>query len=173
MLMSSTLANSKQKIMVCAPSNAAIDQIISRIIEKGLIGMVGLKRPVKKTVAEEKKNDSDDSSSDDDNYEAPDLFQNMIRITSAEYSTESDIKKYTLENRIIKKLCIEKFGELKRCIKLLKDMVTEMNDFDSWDLYQDFPYVNKVKYKNYTKTVKEAYLKKVDNWGDINLTRQQ
>jgi hypothetical protein len=45
---------------------------------------------------EEKKNESDDSSSDD-NYEAPDLFQTLIRITSAEYTTESDIKKYTLE----------------------------------------------------------------------------
>ena len=89
------MANSKQKIMVCAPSNAAIDQIISRIIEKGLIGMVGLKRPVKKNILEDSKDDSDGSSSED--YEAPDLFQTLVRITSAEYTTESDIKKYTLE----------------------------------------------------------------------------
>jgi hypothetical protein len=138
MLMSSTLANSKQKIMVCAPSNAAIDQIISRIIEKGLIGTAGLKRPTKGNPAEEKKknyeSDSDESLASD-LYEAPDLTSTLIRITSAEYSTETDVKKYTLEQRIIKKLCIEKFGELKKSIKLLKDMIAEMNDFDSWEAY--------------------------------------
>ena len=48
MLMSTKLANSKQKIMVCAPSNAAIDQIMSRIIERGLIGLKGLKKHGKK-----------------------------------------------------------------------------------------------------------------------------
>lgn len=120
MLMSSTLANSKQKIMVCAPSNAAIDQIIMRIIEKGLIGMIGLKRTKKisKKQEEKKKHDDDssDSSSEAEN-ENQDLTQTLIRVTSAEYNTESDIKKYTLEQRIIKKLCIEKFGELKKAIK--------------------------------------------------------
>ena len=29
--------------MVCAPSNAAIDQIVTRIVERGLIGLKGLK----------------------------------------------------------------------------------------------------------------------------------
>ena len=72
--------------MICAPSNAAVDQIITRIIEKGLIGMVGLKRPAvtKKTT---KKKDSDDDSSSSDDYEPPDLTQTLIRLTSAEYDT--------------------------------------------------------------------------------------
>lgn len=135
MLMSSTLANSKQKIMVCAPSNAAIDQIINRIIEKGLIGMVGLKRPNVKKSKEDEKKESDDGSETSDDYEPPDLTQTLIRLTSAEYDTATDIKKHTLEQRIIKKLCIEKFGDLKKCIKLLKDMIAEMNDFDSWEAY--------------------------------------
>jgi senataxin len=47
MIMSTRLKNSKQKIMVCAPSNAAIDQIIIRIIERGLIGLRGLRDFVK------------------------------------------------------------------------------------------------------------------------------
>ena len=149
--------------MVCAPSNAAIDQIIMRIIEKGLIGMIGLKRTKKVSKKQEEKKhhgDSSDSSSDEDNSNQ-DLSQSLIRITSAEYNTESDIKKYTLENRIIKKLCIEKFGELKKAIKQIKDMIEEMNDYDAWDDNQDFPFVNNVKFKNYTKMIKEAYLKKV------------
>ena len=116
MLMSSTLANSKQKIIVCAPSNAAIDQIIMRIIEKGLIGLIGLKR-TKKANEKAKNRDSDDSSSSEEENSNQDLTNTLIRLTSAEYNTESEIKKYTLENRIIKKLCIEKFGELKKAIK--------------------------------------------------------
>jgi hypothetical protein len=43
--------------MVCAPSNAAIDQIIIRIIEKGLIGLNGLKNPKKRL-----ENEDSDSS---------------------------------------------------------------------------------------------------------------
>jgi len=43
MIMGTKLANSKQKIMVCAPSNAAIDQIVQRIIDRGLIGLKSLK----------------------------------------------------------------------------------------------------------------------------------
>lgn len=44
MIMGTRLANSRQKIMVCAPSNAAIDQIVGRIIDKGLIGLRSLKK---------------------------------------------------------------------------------------------------------------------------------
>jgi hypothetical protein len=43
MIMATSLRTSRQKIMVCAPSNAAIDQIIIRIIERGLIGLRGLR----------------------------------------------------------------------------------------------------------------------------------
>lgn len=118
------MANSKQKIMVCAPSNAAIDQIILRIIEKGLIGLQGLKRH--KSDKNQKKKHApfgNDDDSSDEYYDPPDLTQSLIRITSAEYETETEIKKHTLDQRIIKKLCIEKFGNLKKCIKELKEMI--------------------------------------------------
>ena len=48
-----------------------------------------------------------------------------------------------------------------------------MNDFDSWEEFADFPFCNKMKFKNYTKTMNGGYLKKVHNWGDVNLTREQ
>lgn len=54
--------------MVCAPSNAAIDQIVQRIIDKGLIGL----RSLKKAQEEENKKNID-VSSDSDDYELPDL----------------------------------------------------------------------------------------------------
>lgn len=91
MIMGTRLANSRQKIMVCAPSNAAIDQIIQRIIDKGLIGLRNLKQVQKE---ENKKNDE---SEDSDEYETPDLTQTLIRITGAEYQVENSIKKHTLD----------------------------------------------------------------------------
>jgi hypothetical protein len=164
--------------MVCAPSNAAIDQIILRIIDRGLIGMKGLKNKKKIEVSdssdeeEKKKSDIKDlNDSDSDDYDPPDLSQTLVRITSAEYQTETSIKKHTLEQRIIKKLCIEKFGDLKKCIQLLKDMLASMNDFESWEDNSEFPFVNKIKYKNYTGVLRGSGLKKVDNWGDTNHNR--
>ena len=62
-------------------------------------------------------------------------MQSLVRITSAEYTTESSIKKYTLEQKVLKKLCIEKFGDLKKCIKELKEMIDQMDDFDCWEEY--------------------------------------
>jgi len=178
MIMSTRLANSKQKIMVCAPSNAAIDQIIIRIVEKGLIGLQGLKRHKADKKEKKKRKHStagldQDSSSADEFYEPPDLTASLIRVSSAEYQTETEIKKHTLEQRIIKKLCIEKFGSLKKCIKDLKEMVKQLNDFDAWDDYQQFPYVNKIKFKEYTTCLKEAYLKTMEGWGDMSMSRSQ
>lgn len=88
----------------------------------------------------------------------------MIRITGAEYTVENSIKKHTLDQRIIKKLCIEKFGDLKKCIKDLKDMIHSMNNYEDWDDNDTFPYVQKAKFVAYTKNLK--YLKSVRNWGD-------
>jgi hypothetical protein len=83
-----------------------------------------LRKDADKIKEEKKKGKDDDSSSDDDTYQNPDINQLLVRITSAEYSTESAIKKFTIEQKILKKLCIEKFGDLKKCIKELKDMQT-------------------------------------------------
>ena len=111
MILSTRLNNPKQKIMVCAPSNAAIDQIILRIVDKGLIGLKGL-RKLKNKVEVDPKNkqkeggkkpkklkldSDDDSESSDEYYDPPDLTSSLVRITSAEYATETSIKKYTLE----------------------------------------------------------------------------
>lgn len=157
--------------MVCAPSNAALDQIMLRILEKGLIGLQGLKRP--KAELADKNGKRGAAGDEDEHYEPPDLSKSLIRITSAEYTTDTVIKRHTLEQRIIKRLSIEKFGDLKRAIKEVKDLLNQMADFDSWDEYQDFPYVNKVKYKSYVKRCREGFLRMVDGFGDVGMTRQQ
>jgi len=76
--------------MVCAPSNAAIDQIIIRIIERGLIGLRGLrefnKAQEEKDGKSDKKKDGDSSwSSDSEDEELPDITQMLVRITGAEH----------------------------------------------------------------------------------------
>lgn len=48
-----------------------------------------------------------------------------------------------------------------------------MNDFDAWEEYQDFPFCNKIKFKTYSKVLNAGYLKRVHNFGDHNLTRDQ
>ena len=95
MIMTTRMNNPKQKIVVCAPSNAAIDQILIRILDKGLIGLQGLKRP--KALRNKKDKEGKYNSDDDEFYEPPDLTKSLIRITSAEYQTETVIKKHTLE----------------------------------------------------------------------------
>lgn len=125
MIMSSRLDNPKQKIMICAPSNAAVDQIMLRILDKGLIGLAGLKRPKAMRNRQEKKGKGIDlgAESSDEYYDPPDLTKSLIRINSADYQTETSIKKHTLEQRIIKRLSIEKFGDLKKAIKELKELI--------------------------------------------------
>jgi len=53
--------------MVCAPSNAAIDQIVARIIDRGFIGL----RNLKESQREEKKKNNESEDSDD--YDLPDI----------------------------------------------------------------------------------------------------
>ena len=48
-----------------------------------------------------------------------------------------------------------------------------MNDFESWEDNSEFPFVNKIKFKNYTNMLRASGLKKVENWGDTNSSRQQ
>ena len=141
-----------------------------RILEKGLIGLQGLKRPKAELVDKDGKTIKDE---EDELFEPPDLSKTLIRITSAEYTTDTIIKRHTLEQRIIKKLSIEKFGDLKRAIKELKDLLNQMADFDAWEDYQEFPFVNKVKYRNYMKRCREGFLRMVDGFGDVGMTRQQ
>jgi hypothetical protein len=48
-----------------------------------------------------------------------------------------------------------------------------LGDYDAWEEYPEFPYVNSVKFKNYTRTMRESYLKRMDGWGEITMSRSQ
>ena len=63
--------NPKAKIHVCAPSNAAVDEILARIGEKGLIG-----------------------------FENKDLTQMLLRIGALEHNFDPAIKKFSLDEKI-------------------------------------------------------------------------
>lgn len=52
-------------------------------------------------------------------------------------------------------------------------MIVAMNDYDTWDDHPGYPYVSKVKFQSYSKTLRSSHLKTVDNWGDQSLSRAQ
>lgn len=52
-------------------------------------------------------------------------------------------------------------------------MIQSMNNYEDWDDNEDFPYVSKAKFAAYQKTLKNSYLKTVDNWGNHKLSRPQ
>ena len=52
-------------------------------------------------------------------------------------------------------------------------MSKELDDFDAWDEYPEFPFVNPIKFKGYTKVLKDASLNSVHDWGNVNMTRTQ
>lgn len=54
-------------------------------------------KTVGKKKKEEKKKHADDTDSEEEYYDPPDISQSLVRITSAEYTTETAIKKFTLE----------------------------------------------------------------------------
>mmetsp|Transcript_28277 Transcript_28277/g.42823 ORF Transcript_28277/g.42823 Transcript_28277/m.42823 type:complete len:123 (-) Transcript_28277:953-1321(-) len=48
-----------------------------------------------------------------------------------------------------------------------------MSDFDAWDEFEEFPFANPVKFKNYTHHLKSSGVRKVPNWGVPTLSRGQ
>ena len=75
-----------KKIHVCAPSNAAVDEILSRISSKGIIGVT---------------------------KEPDDLKKILLRVASFDYDDSSQISQYTLDVRLKEVLNDAKEYELR------------------------------------------------------------
>lgn len=83
------------KILVCGPSNAAVDEIITRLSTKGLIRPKELPQGV----------------------EFPERMAKMIvRLGSMEYEPSPVVKKHTLDERMISDLYYERMYDLKKQI---------------------------------------------------------
>jgi len=90
------------KIHVCAPSNSAVDEILSRLACKGLLGV---------------------TSTDNKNG---DMKKYLLRIGAVEYEASESIKAHTLDTRLQETLNDAKVYELKEqiayCDELLMDL---------------------------------------------------
>lgn len=102
-----------KRIMVCAPSNAAIDEIITRIGSKGFVGS---------------PDNKDLDSILEEGYSAEGL---IVRLGSLEYDPGPEVKKHTLDERLTQTMNGNKAFDLKQkiacCQELLEDLSVEEN----------------------------------------------
>ena len=77
-----------KKILVCAPSNAAVDEIVSRISSKGFIGEADPGCIVNDPIL------SEGSSADG----------LLLRLGAIEYDPSAEVRRHTLDERLIEVL---------------------------------------------------------------------
>ena len=90
-----------KKILICAPSNAAVDEIITRVSQRGFVGV--------------NTNDTDGKIED-----------MMLRIGSMEYEPSPIVKRHTLDERTSQALYGGKIYDLKTLIQLGTECVDMM-----------------------------------------------
>lgn len=98
-----------KRIMVCAPSNAAIDEIIARIGSKGFVGSPDQK---------------DLDSILDENHKADGM---IVRLGALEYDPGPEIKKHTLDERLTQTLNGNKAFELQQKITYARELLNDLS----------------------------------------------
>lgn len=73
-----------EKVLVCAPSNAAVDEIVARLSNKGFIGTPD-------------KNDADSILCGDPDSQADGV---LLRIGSVDYEPQPAVMRHTLDERL-------------------------------------------------------------------------
>jgi superfamily I DNA and/or RNA helicase len=94
------LSSDVKKILVCAPSNAAVDEIVSRLSTRGFIGEPDPDSLYPDSIL------SDGSSADGV----------LLRLGAVEYDPSPDVRRHTLDERLIEVLNGNKAFELKEKI---------------------------------------------------------
>lgn len=107
-IISMLLSCETKKIMVCAPSNAAIDEIISRLAVKGFLG----------TPAEK-----DFDSILEEGFQADGM---ITRLGALEYDPGPDVKKHTLDERLTMLMNGNKAYELKQKIMFARELLDDL-----------------------------------------------
>ena len=80
------IGSGARKIHVCAPSNAAVDEVLARLSKNGLIGVTSEREELKKY---------------------------LLRIGSMDYEVQDDIKQHSLDNRLQETLTGERVYNLQ------------------------------------------------------------
>lgn len=98
------LGSGAKKILICAPSNAAVDEIITRVSERGFVGI--------------NTNDSTDCK----------IEEMLLRIGSMEYEPSPIVKRHTLDERTLVTLHGNKIYDLKALIEVATECLEMMNE---------------------------------------------
>lgn len=107
-IISMLLSSGVKKIMVCAPSNAAIDEIISRISSKGFLGS------------------PDEQAIDSILEEGFSLDGMLVRLGALEYEPSPGVKKHTLDERLQETMNGNKAAELKQKITYSRELLEDL-----------------------------------------------
>ena len=99
-----------KKILICAPSNAAVDEIISRISSKGFIGEPDPECIFSDPIL------SNRSSADG----------MLLRLGAIEYEPSTEVRRHTLDERLLEVLNGNKAYELKEKIKFSQELVHDL-----------------------------------------------
>jgi len=130
-----------KKILICAPSNAAIDEIVTRVAERGFVGRKG-------------EQTSGDSTK---------LDKMLLRIGSMEYEPSPVVKKHTLDDRLLHELNGNKIYDLKQKLvvsgKLLASVNKESFDGFVFENPNHLPALQRLIQPNYRR-LKEWLTKK-------------
>lgn len=109
-IISMLLSSDVKKILVCAPSNAAVDEIVSRISTKGFIG----------------EPDPENLFGDSILSEGSSADGLLLRLGAVEYDPAADVRRHTLDERLIEVLNGNKAYELKEKISFSRELVHDL-----------------------------------------------
>jgi superfamily I DNA and/or RNA helicase len=107
-IISMLLSSGVKKIMVCAPSNAAIDEIVVRIGVKGFLGQ---------------PNEKDEQSILEEGF-SPDGM--IVRLGALEYDPSPEVKKHTLDERLQETMNGNKAAKLKDKITYARELLDDL-----------------------------------------------
>ena len=101
-IISMLMSSGAKKLLICAPSNAAVDEIVTRVSQRGFVGY-------------------DSNHSDTTKIESM-----LLRIGAMEYEPSAIVKKHTLDERLIKELHGNKIYDLKERAAAAKQVLSQM-----------------------------------------------
>jgi hypothetical protein len=95
------MSSGAKKILICAPSNAAVDEIVTRVAQRGFVGF---------------------DSNHVDRAEATKIESMLLRIGAMEYTPSEIVKKHTLDDRLVRELHGNKIYDLRAQIAAGKEV---------------------------------------------------
>lgn len=107
-IISMLLSSGIKKVLVCAPSNAAVDEIISRLSSHGFVG------------------EPDPTAKESILEEGATADGMLLRIGAVEYEPSPDVARHTLDKRLMETLNGNKAYELKEKIDFAKDLLKDL-----------------------------------------------